>query len=873
MRRGVGVVVIVLGLTAAFLVLSSLIPSLHSIVEARSTYYGAQCAGCHVTTPTTCNGCHAHGVAASNGGDLNLAGATNKASYAPGEQVSVTVTGGYRTGWVRVILYDQGMRELARSGSAGGEGGGPGYPVTLSAPAPSTPGSFTWNVAWYGNQSDGTQVGPRWTPDANNPGHGREIVATNAFTVTAPAAPAIALNPASLSFGQVTVGSTVTLTTQVRNTGTAALSVTGITRPAATSGEYTFSPAGPLTVAAGGSATLSVTYRPTDAGTDTGSLTIASNASTSPTSLQLTGSGTVPPPPAVPAITLSLGSLDFGTVAVGGVPAVRTTQVRNTGTADLRVTAIARCSGTGTEYTFSPAPPITVPAAASAPLSVTYTPTNAGTDAGCLTIASNDPAHPSVSLNLTGTGMVPPPAPVANIRLNPTSLDFGTVTVGDAPAQLTAAIQNTGTGDLTVTGISRCSGTSAEYSWSPGTPVTVAPGASRALTLTYTPRDAGADAGCLALASNDPDSPSVNLALAGTGSVPPPPPTPVPDIDVTPAALDFGSVVLGGSTAKIVRVTNVGTGPLTVTGIAVCAGTSPEYAWSPDAPFSLEAGANREISVTYAPLTAAADTGCLEIASNDPASGFIRVTLTGAGVQPPPASVADIRVTPTRLDFGSLAVGQSLSRNVTIANAGTATLSVTGIGRCTGTSAEYGWSPAAPFTVAPGASRAVTITYQPSGAGTDSGCLQVRSNDPDAAVTQVTVAGSGGAVPPDPPGDGYDVTIRRFDATEKVDLSRQQQVRFRLAVQNRGTVSGSGPATLVGRQKGAEIYRRTVTLSIPAGSSKTVAFPSFTPRVKGDIAWTVTVSDRDGRPDTARDKTEVKAGDHDEDEEEDDEDD
>jgi hypothetical protein len=108
-----------------------------------------------------------------------------------------------------------------------------------------------------------------------------------------------------------------------------------------------------------------------------------------------------------------------------------------------------------------------------------------------------------------------------------------------------------------------------------------------------------------------------------------------------------------------------------------------------------------------------------------------------------------------------------------------------------------------------------------------------------------------------------------LSATEKIDLSRRQQVRFHLAVENRGTASGSGPATLVGRQKGAEIYRRTVTLSVPAGENKTVAFPAFTPRVKGEIAWTVTVTDQDGRPDTAKDKTEVTVEVHEEDEDSD----
>jgi hypothetical protein len=49
---------LIASLAAALITLSSLIPSFEPTAEARSSYYGAQCAGCHVTTPTTCNGCH-----------------------------------------------------------------------------------------------------------------------------------------------------------------------------------------------------------------------------------------------------------------------------------------------------------------------------------------------------------------------------------------------------------------------------------------------------------------------------------------------------------------------------------------------------------------------------------------------------------------------------------------------------------------------------------------------------------------------------------------------------------------------------------------------------------------------------------------------
>ena len=124
---------------------------------AISSYYTSNCSGCHGTTVATCNGCHAHGTHAdSSKSSINVGGTLNKTSFAPGETVTVTVNGGYRTGWVRVVLFDQTGRELARSSCPGGMGGCSTsvYPVTLTAPAPTTAGSYAWMVAWYGNQFD-----------------------------------------------------------------------------------------------------------------------------------------------------------------------------------------------------------------------------------------------------------------------------------------------------------------------------------------------------------------------------------------------------------------------------------------------------------------------------------------------------------------------------------------------------------------------------------------------------------------------------------------------------------------------------------------------------------------------------------------------
>lgn len=109
-------------------------------------------------------------------------------------------------------------------------------------------------------------------------------------------------------------------------------------------------------------------------------------------------------------------------------------------------------------------------------------------------------------------------ASVPDINLSTLSLDFGAVTAGGT-ATLSVAIQNLGTADLNVTQITFCAGTSAEFSWLPTAPFTVAPSTSQTLEVTYAPVDEGIDSGCLAISSNDPDEATVQLGLnPGGGS-------------------------------------------------------------------------------------------------------------------------------------------------------------------------------------------------------------------------------------------------------------------------------------------------------------------------------------------------------------------
>jgi len=118
--------------------------------QAQSSYFSSRgCVSCHATpVVATCAGCHEHSG--------SLTATKNKTtSYAPGETVTVTLTSsGARSGWIGARLYNQSGVEVARStGNQSGMGGSAVYPAVLSAPAPAAAGTYTWRIAYLGNQN------------------------------------------------------------------------------------------------------------------------------------------------------------------------------------------------------------------------------------------------------------------------------------------------------------------------------------------------------------------------------------------------------------------------------------------------------------------------------------------------------------------------------------------------------------------------------------------------------------------------------------------------------------------------------------------------------------------------------------------------
>jgi len=102
----------------------------------------------------------------------------------------------------------------------------------------------------------------------------------------------VELNPAGLAFGVVQVGNSKSLSTTLTNTGSTTVNFSGITTTGADADEFSKTSTCGSSVGAGKSCTITVTFRPREAGSDSAEVSISDNGG-SPQGVPLSGAGCV----------------------------------------------------------------------------------------------------------------------------------------------------------------------------------------------------------------------------------------------------------------------------------------------------------------------------------------------------------------------------------------------------------------------------------------------------------------------------------------------------------------------------------------------------------------------------------------------------
>ncbi len=428
---------------------------------------------------------------------------------------------------------------------------------------------------------------------SDNAGGGRQTVPLSGTGTSG----AVNLSAASLSFGQVAVGtSSAAQSVSLTNTGATPLLISGIQA----AGDYSQTNNCGASVATGASCAIKIVFTPSAAGASAGQIVITDSAPTSPQSVTLAGTGTEP------AAGLTPPSLDFGNQEVGGTSAAQTVTLANSGNGALEISSISASSPFAQTNNCG----ASLAAGAGCTISVTFAPTASGAASGKLTVNDNAAGSPQ-SVALAGSGIAPA------VELSPASLSFGTVNDGTTSPAQGVTLTNTGTAALAITSVAA----TGDYSAASGCGESLAAGSSCTINVTFAPTASGAASGTLAINDNAAGSPQ-QVALSGTGA------DPAPAVTITPSALTFSSQALGTASApQQVTLINTGTAALNITGITA----SGDFSVAASCSAPLQPGQNCAASVTFKPTAKGARTGKVTLtdnASNSPQS----VTLAGTGV-------------------------------------------------------------------------------------------------------------------------------------------------------------------------------------------------------------------------------------------------
>ena len=207
------------------------------------------------------------------------------------------------------------------------------------------------------------------------------------------------------------------------------------------------------------------------------------------------------------------------------------------------------------------------------------------------------------------------------LALTSSSVDFGRVVVGTSKTSVITVSNPSAAGSPSIL-VSKVSVKGAVFSHTttPAWPLTLKPGQSAHLAITFSPKATGTAKGTLII-SVEGSTPAA-VTLMGDGLAP-------GQLAVSPTAMNFGSVAVG--TSKNL------TGTLRASGSEV---TVSSASWNGlgytvsgiTFPVTIPAGATRTFAVTFAPQTTAASNGqvsFLSNATNSPLAG----TFSGMGTQ------------------------------------------------------------------------------------------------------------------------------------------------------------------------------------------------------------------------------------------------
>ena len=527
----------------------------------------------------------------------------------------------------------------------------------------------------------------------------------------------VTVSPASLSWGDVVVGGTSgAKTITFTNNEGSSITVNSITAGTDFQISANSCLAMPTTLAAGGTCTVSVVFRPQSAGAESEPLTFVDSAANSPQTAALSGTGTTG------SLLFSPASLSFAGVTVGKTSASQTATLTNESGGAITLSPIT-VSGAFGQTNNCPAG--TFAAGASCTVTVTAKPTATGAFSGSVNAKDGSGG---TQLYLSGTGLQ---AVTGTATLTPASNHFTGVTSGSKGAAVAFTLSN---GDSTPITISQISVSNTNFAETNNCGSSLAGNASCTISVTFTPQSIGLQSATLTVTDDASNTPQT-AALSGTGLAAG---SSTGSLKITPDSYTFANQATGTtSAAEKLTVTNTLKTSVTISAIQVPAPFAETNTCS-----TLTAGGSCTVSLTYSPTAVgytSADLTFTYNASGSPQTVFVAGNSFSAVTIKPAALTFSRQVVDRASTPQTITVTNNQSTALTINSITPASSSTPSAFALSNTCIPQGQSTG---TLAANASCAINVVFTPTKADNYSGSVTISYNAPGSPQT-ATYTGTG----------------------------------------------------------------------------------------------------------------------------------
>ena len=205
---------------------------------------------------------------------------------------------------------------------------------------------------------------------------------------------------------------------------------------------------------------------------------------------------------------------------------------------------------------------------------------------------------------------------------------------------------------------------------------------------------------------------------------------------ISASSLSFGAVEVGHNATATVSLSNKGQTPITISKIQI-AGQPFSLAGKDITPITINGAYAYSLDVEFTPTAAGAASGSIALTTNaSPATATI--ALSGNGIAEPTGPA--LKLQSTSIAFGDVSLNTPATQTVQVTSSGTAPLIISAI-TLTGESFHVDGA-SLPLTLNPAQSLTLTISFDPSAAGTVTGSISLLSNASPAKAT-IALSGTG----------------------------------------------------------------------------------------------------------------------------------